>query len=253
MSFIGRFIVFFIAKSLVVSTSVLLAAAAMFSQACRQDVLLDMRIVAIVYFLRTPPPRQRSLYDNVFANLDFEPSVVSLTRVAVVSPTPTATTHVERAADVLFLRSRLLVTEPIGLLLLVSVVPVVQSDNSQPRTLTYLRDCSSSDVRDSSSSDNYLVIASLNVRSLGVKVDDVLEVRRDRSIDILCLVERWHDTEAVCFRRLRSDGFKVTDRPRPRPRSAGKSSSLSTNHRDVAVVAVPGVHLSPFNAVSNPT
>jgi len=47
---------------------------------------------------------------------------------------------------------------------------------SQPRTLTYLRDCSSSDVRNSSSSDNHLVIASLNVRSLGNKVDDPNEV-----------------------------------------------------------------------------
>jgi len=37
LSFIGRFIAFFIAKSLVVSTSVLLVAAAMFSQACRHD------------------------------------------------------------------------------------------------------------------------------------------------------------------------------------------------------------------------
>jgi len=122
---------------------------------------------------------------------------------------------------------------------------------SQPRTLTYLRDCSSSDVRNSSSSGNRMVIASLNVRSLSNKVDDLLEVRRDRSIDVLCLVETWHDTDAVCFRRLRSDGFQVTDRPRPW--SAGESSSLSTNHGGVAVVAVPGVHLSSFKAVSNPT
>jgi len=70
-------------------------------------------------------------------------------------------------------------------------------------------------------------------------------------IDVLCLVETWHDTDAVCFRRLRSDGFQVTDRPRPWP--AGESSSLSTNHGDVAVAAVPGVHLSSFEAVSNPT
>jgi len=85
---------------------------------------------------------------------------------------------------------------------------------------------------------------------------------RDRSIDVLCLVETWHDTNAVCFRRLRSVGFQVTDRPRPRPRprSAGESSSLSTNHGEcgchrclrttggVAVVAVSGVRLSSFDA-----
>jgi len=33
----------------------------------------------------------------------------------------------------------------------------------------------------------------------------------------------------------------------------GELSSLSTNHRGVAVVAVSGVHLLPFDAVSNPT
>ena len=82
---------------------------------------------------------------------------------------------------------------------------------SQPRTLTNLRDCSSSDVRDSSLFDRHPIIASLNVRSLGNKIDDLLEVRQDRSIDVLCLVETWHDTDAVCFRRLRSDGFQVTD------------------------------------------
>jgi len=117
--------------------------------------------------------------------------------------------------------------------------------------LIYLRDCSSTDVRNSSSSDNHLVIASLNVRSFGNKVHDLLEVRRDRLIDVLCLVETGHDTDAVCFRRLRFDGFQVNDRPRPR--SAGESSLLSTNHGGVAVVAVPGVHLSSFDAVSNPT
>jgi len=56
---------------------------------------------------------------------------------------------------------------------------------------------------------------------------------------------------AVCIRPLRSDGFQVTDQPRPWP--AGASLLLSTNHGVVAVVAVPGVHLSPFDAVSNPT
>jgi len=54
-----------------------------------------------------------------------------------------------------------------------------------------------------------------------------------------------------CFRHLRSDGFQVTDRPCTRP--AGESSLLSTNHGGAAVVAVPGVHLLPFDDVSDPT
>ena len=84
----------------------------------------------------------------------------------------------------------------------------------------------------------HLVIASLNIRSLGDKIDDLLEVRRDRSIDVLCLVETWHDADDVCFRRLRSDGFQITDRKRPRP--AAESSSMSTNHDGVAVLLHPG-------------
>jgi len=117
------------------------------------------------------------VYVNVFANLDFGPYAVSLTRVAVVSPTPAATALVERAAVLLFPYCYLFPSSRRSI------------SCSQPRTLTYLRDCSSSDVRDSSSSDNHLFIASLNVRSLGNKVDNLLEVHRERLIDVLCLVE----------------------------------------------------------------
>ena len=51
------------------------------------------------------------------------------------------------------------------------------------------------------------------------KVDDMLELRRDRHIDVMCLAETWHDTDSVAFRRLRSAGYQVVDRPRPRPPS----------------------------------
>jgi len=51
---------------------------------------------------------------------------------------------------------------------------------------------------------------------VGNKLDDLLEVRRDLSLGVMFLVETWHDTESVAFRRLRADGFQVVDRPRPR-------------------------------------
>jgi len=47
----------------------------------------------------------------------------------------------------------------------------------------------------------------LNIRSLNNKLDDVLEVTLDQCIDVLFLVETWHDQDAVCVRRLRADGF----------------------------------------------
>jgi len=71
------------------------------------------------------------------------------------------------------------------------------------------------------------------------KLDDMLEVRCDLSIDVLFLVETWHDADSVSLRRLRADGFQVVDRPRPRTRTA----TLATNHGGVAAVAVPGIRL----------
>jgi hypothetical protein len=81
----------------------------------------------------------------------------------------------------------------------------------------------------------------LNIRSIASKLDDLLELRRDRAVDVFCLVETWHDPDSVAFRRLRADGFSVVDRPRPRSASA----NLSPNHGGVAIVSVPGVHLAP--------
>jgi hypothetical protein len=43
-----------------------------------------------------------------------------------------------------------------------------------------------------------LSFAVMNVRSALNKVDDLLEIRRDRAIDVFCLVETWHDaTQSV--------------------------------------------------------
>ena len=55
----------------------------------------------------------------------------------------------------------------------------------------------------------------LIICSLNNKVDDLLLVRREHGIDVLCLVETWHDADS-CLRRLRLDGYRVVDRPRPR-------------------------------------
>jgi len=78
-----------------------------------------------------------------------------------------------------------------------------------------------------------------NIRSIANKLDDLLEVRHDLSIDVLFLVETGHDAHSVSFRRLRSDGFQVVDCPLPRTCTA----TLTTNYGGVAAVAVPGVRL----------
>jgi hypothetical protein len=83
--------------------------------------------------------------------------------------------------------------------------------------------------------------------SVANKVDDLLEMRRDRSVDILCLTETLHDADSVAFRRLRADDFSVVDRPRPRH----TSDNLSTNHGGVAVVATADVRLCPVTTVAD--
>jgi len=57
-------------------------------------------------------------------------------------------------------------------------------------------------------------VACLNVRSLNKKLEDVLEIVRDRTVDIFCVTESWHDAESACLGRLRSAGYNVVDRPR---------------------------------------
>ena len=82
----------------------------------------------------------------------------------------------------------------------------------------------------------------INICSLNNKVDDLLRVRRERGVDVLCLVETWHNADSVCLRRLRLDGYRVVDWPRPRLPS--ESSTLSTNHGGVAIISTSGVRLS---------
>ena len=119
------------------------------------------------------------------------------------------------------------------------------SCSQRPRTLINVRSSSSAD-----SSSDHLTFASLNIRSLANKVDDLLELRRDRSIDVLCLTETWHSADSVSLRRLRADGFQVADRPRPQTTI---ESLLSTNHGGVAIVSVPGARLSVINVGVDPS
>jgi len=95
----------------------------------------------------------------------------------------------------------------------------------------------------SSSVGARLVFGCHNIRSVANKLDDLLEVRRDMSVDVMFLVETWHDTDSVASQRLRADGFQVVDRPRPRSRA----DTLATNHGGLAAFASPGIRLSSLD------
>ena len=129
----------------------------------------------------------------------------------------------------------------------VTCPPVRRSTACVSPRLRTLRQCLQTSADSPSGHASQLVFASLNIRSLTRGIDDLLEVRRDRSIDVMCLVETWHDSDSVCIRRLRSDGFQVVERARPRPPDESMYSSSSTNHGGVAVVAVSGVRVSLLN------
>ena len=85
-----------------------------------------------------------------------------------------------------------------------------------------------------------LVFGTLNIRSLVNKFDDVVEVCRDQHLDVLCLTETWHDIDSPVIGRLQCAGFSVVHRPRPRT-----VDDISPNHGGVAVVAAPGIIISP--------
>ena len=72
-----------------------------------------------------------------------------------------------------------------------------------------------------------LVCGCLNIRSVANKVDDLLDVRHEQHIDLLFLVETWHDCDSVSL-RLRAAG----NRPRPRC----NPETLTTNHGGVAAI-----------------
>ena len=104
---------------------------------------------------------------------------------------------------------------------------------------------SSDSVTEPHRSVNSLGYCLLNIRSVTNKTDDVVELRRDVSADVVCLVETWHDSDGLPLNRLRSMGYTVVDRPRPRLRS-----DLSSNHGGIIIFTVPGVRLTvlPFES-----
>jgi exonuclease III len=66
----------------------------------------------------------------------------------------------------------------------------------------------------------------LNVRSLHNKVDSVISLCRVKSLDVVCLVETWHDSDSVCVSRLRASGYQVVERSRPRSDEVTLSTTM---------------------------
>ena len=76
----------------------------------------------------------------------------------------------------------------------------------------------------------------LNIVRLDSKLDDLLEVRRDQSIDVLLLTESWHDSNSVCLQPTVSQSSSAL--------VFMPELTLNTNHGGVVVAVVPGVRLT---------
>ena len=88
-----------------------------------------------------------------------------------------------------------------------------------------------------------LTFGSLNIHSLSpLKLDALLVEQRERSLDVMILCETWHDSDSVSIQRLRAGGFGVVECARPRTLRA--EPSLAVNHGGVAIIAVPGIHIT---------
>ena len=109
--------------------------------------------------------------------------------------------------------------------------------------------------RHSSSSALRLVFGSMNVQSANNKIDDIIAMKRDQQLDVMCLCETWHDPESVSIhlpimvndthtRRRRSQHSASTCR---RATRVGVCASLAPAHGGVALVATAGVRLAAVN------
>ena len=70
-------------------------------------------------------------------------------------------------------------------------------------------------LRHTSPITQQLVFGCMKVRSATGKIDDIIAMKRDQSIDVLCLCETWHDEDSVSIRRLRAESLRGSARTRP--------------------------------------
>jgi len=83
------------------------------------------------------------------------------------------------------------------------------------------------------------------IQSANNKIDDIVAMKRERDLDVLCLCETWHDQDTVSIRRLRAEGLQVLECARPRP--SDTMPSISTNHGGVALAASRCIRLTAIN------
>jgi hypothetical protein len=95
--------------------------------------------------------------------------------------------------------------------------------------------------------NSLLTFGCLNIQSLSNKLDNVIELQRDRRIDHLRLTESWHHPNSSVLGRLWCTGYNVVDQALP----SRTTDDLSVNHGGIVVVAVSDLVLSPLSSLSD--
>lgn len=84
----------------------------------------------------------------------------------------------------------------------------------------------------------------LNIRSLGIKFENIPDMFNEHTLSFLALMETWHEhSDSVTMRRW-SFGYNVVELMRPIPASAKRDNLQCTNHGGVALLSKSGIHLS---------
>ena len=87
--------------------------------------------------------------------------------------------------------------------------------------------------------------ATLNIRSLTNKVNDVEMLWRECQLDLMCLTETWHeDADDVPLRRLRAGDLQVVEQAHPVLPKAKVDDTHFQNYGGVALIASSAVRLT---------
>jgi len=84
-----------------------------------------------------------------------------------------------------------------------SSVSAVKSDDACVRTTTSVRV-----LRHTTPVAQRLMFGALNVQSANNKVDEIMDVRRERALDVMLLSETWHDGDSSAFVAYAPKGCK---------------------------------------------
>ena len=116
----------------------------------------------------------------------------------------------------------------------------------RPRVLAHVKRIGRHEVR----SQKFLSFGLLNVRSLNNKVFDILDIRDDLTLDVILLVETWHDPDSVCVSQLRNLSYNVIECSRPR---RSDQNPLLSNHGGLVAFSHSRVALSVINIDIKPS